>query len=296
MPKSGRASLTRQIQLELDSCLCIGQSKHEAKQSGAVHENIYSWSTYRNYMKHCNYFAAYCKEKHGCRTLQECRQYANEWLESRSHLSPSTLKLEVAALSKLYNTTSKDFIETAPRTRDKITRSRGEKVRDKHFSESRHQDFVDFCRATGCRRNELKNLTGDCLVYEAGKPFLRLTVGTKGGRPRTAPVIGENAGKVVSMMQAAGSGLVFETVPGGADIHSYRADYATALYESLARDLKTCKADKFWNKERQKWESCVCWCRGSQKGRWLDKKAMLAVSQALGHNRISIVAGHYIRT
>jgi len=31
------------------------------------------------------------------------------------------------------------------------------------------------------------------------------------------------------------------------------------------------------------------------KNVWYDKKAMLIASAALGHNRISIIAGHYIR-
>lgn len=31
------------------------------------------------------------------------------------------------------------------------------------------------------------------------------------------------------------------------------------------------------------------------KGRVLDKKAMLAVSRILGHQRIDVIAGHYLK-
>jgi len=46
--------------------------------------------------------------------------------------------------------------------------------------------------------------------------------------------------------------------------------------------------DKIPKKER------YC-CRSDLKGVWYDKKAMLIASSALGHNRISIIAAHYIR-
>ena len=39
----------------------------------------------------------------------------------------------------------------------------------------------------------------------------------------------------------------------------------------------------------------IYYCRGDRKGTWLDKKAMLVASKALGHNRISIIASNYLR-
>lgn len=66
------------------------------------------------------------------------------------------------------------------------------------------------------------------------------------------------------------------------DVHGYRAVYATEVYAMYARD-EIPKEDKYI-------------CRKDQKGIILDKKAMLEASKALGHNRIDVVAGHYIRT
>lgn len=300
---SKRPSLTRQIQTELETRLCIGESKHEAKKQGVAHEGIYSWGTFNSYMKHCNYFTAYCKAEHGCRTLDECRQYVDEWLKSRSELSAYTQKLEASALAKLYGCSTRDFVKTATRNRDEITRSRGEKTRDAHFSEEKNRDFVDFCRGTGLRRQELEQLKGTALIYRDGKPHLRVTDGTKGGRARICPVTGEVA-KIEVMMQAAGSGKVFDKIPNGADVHSYRADYATAVYKANARDLETCKASPFWNPEHSNGKGkpkggydrdSVYHMRGTHKGEWLDKQAMKIASEALGHNRISVVGEHYIR-
>ena len=304
MGHKNKESLTKQVQNVLEEKLAIGESKHQAKLEGNAQAGIYSWETFHAYMRHDVYFVEYCKAEHGCKTLQECRQYVDEWLESRSRLSPYTQKLEAAALAKLYGCSSKDFVATSPRHRADITRSRGEKKRDKHFSEERNKDFVDFCKGTGLRRSELECLTGDRLVYIDGKPHIDVLRGSKGGKLRTAPIVGE-VDKIVSMMVKSGSGKVFDRIPNGADIHGYRSEYATAVYMAHARSYSECKADhEFWNKEHYNGKGkprggydkdCVYHFQGDRKGDWLDKRAMLKASEALGHNRISIVAGHYIR-
>ena len=292
-----KKTLIRQVQEALEARLRIGESKHMAKIDGTAAEGIFSWGTYKSYLKHACYFAKYCKEAHGCKTLEECRPYVEEWIRSRSALSPYTQKLEAAALAKLYGCSTKDFeVQTPPRIRENITRSRGDKIRDKHFSEDQHIDLVIFARQTGLRRAELQALTGDKLTEIKGKLYIHVDSGAKGGRERYAPIIG-NPAPVVAMMRAAGKGKVFpDGIPGGADIHGYRADYATVIYHMHARPLEVCKKESFYNIERHKWEKdSVYRMRGSKRGEWLDKKAMLAASKALGHNRISVVGQHYIR-
>lgn len=301
--KDTNGSLTKQVQTALEAKLRIGESKYQAKKDGTAQDGIYSWSTFRTYMKHANYFTDFCKKEHKCKTLDDCRPFVDEYLATRTELSPYTQKLEAAALAKLYSCSTTDFVETATRNRDNITRSRGAKVRDAHFSESKNQDFVDFCKGTGLRRAELHVLTGDRLVFKDGKPYIHLTRGTKGGRPRFAPITG-NVEKIVALMQNAGTGKVFAKVPGGADIHGYRSDYATAIYKENARDYKTCLNSPFWNPEHSNGagkpkggydKNSLYWLRGSQKGKWLDKEAMMEASKALGHSRISIVGEHYIQ-
>lgn len=275
-------SLVKQVQTALDDKLAIGQSKHLDKLRGEAQGKIYSWETYRSYMKHCNYFVKYCKNEYNCKTLEDCKQHINEWLESRTGLSAYTQKLEASALAKMYGCSTKDFIKTSSRKRRNITRSRGEKIRDRHFSEEKNLDLVLFCKSTGLRRAELEALTGDKLIKKGDNYYINVNVGSKGGRSRLAPVI-NNINLVVNKMQSVGNNKVFEKVPNGADIHGYRSYYCTSIYKLFERDIKTID-----RKER------YC-CRGDLKGTWYDKKAMLIASRALGHNRISVIAEHYIR-
>lgn len=277
-------SLSHQVEKTLGDRLRIGESKHAAKAVGAASNGIYSWETYRSYMKHCNYFAAYCKENYGCKTLSECREFANDWLQHQidRNLSPYTLKLEVSALSKLYGVQSSDFIATPSRQRAKITRSRENVKRDKNFSTAKNERFVSFCRSTGLRRSELRALTGDKLELHNGSYYIRVDSGAKGGRERLAPVVGD-VQNVVDLMNKAGNGKVFSSVFSNADIHGYRADYAAEVYQRHARNIKTIPRAEIYH------------CRGELKGVKYDKLAMLKTSAALGHNRISVVAGHYLR-
>ena len=125
-------------------------------------------------------------------------------------------------------------------------------------------------------------MTGDKLIEKDGKYYIKVDVGSKGGRYREAPVTG-HVNEVVERMRAAGTGKVFEKIPNGADIHSYRGDYCTAIYKAHERDPKTINPSERY-----------C-CRGDLKGTWYDRRAMKIASEALGHSRISIIAEHYIK-
>ena len=139
-----------------------------------------------------------------------------------------------------------------------------------------------FCRATGLRRAELQQLRGTDLIEIDGEPFICVSRGAKGGRHRNISLTFEKD-FIQALMRSKGEEKVFEKVPNGADIHSYRAEFATRLYKKLARDIDSLpKSEKYH-------------CRKDLKGVCYDKKAMLEVSRALGHNRISVIAGHYIR-
>lgn len=279
-----KGSLLHQVKTALDEKLAIGESKFEDKKIGATADKIYSWNTYKTYLKHNIYFIQWAKETHQIKSLDEGKKYVNEWLEIREKqgLSAYTVKLETSALIKLYNISSDEIYKSNARYRANIQRSRGEKVRDKHFSEEKHKDLVKFCRATGLRRAELQQLRGTDLIEINGEPFICVSRGAKGGRHRNIPLAFEKD-FIQGLMSSKGDNKVFEKIPNGADIHSYRAEYATRLYKKLARDIDSLpKSEKYH-------------CRKDLKGVCYDKKAMLEVSRALGHNRISVIAGHYIR-
>ena len=85
-------------------------------------------------------------------------------------------------------------------------------------------------------------------------------------------------------MNQAGNNKVFKSISTNADIHSYKADYCNSLYNMFARDIKTLPKNEIY-----------C-CRNELAGVWYDKKSMLIASHNLGHNRISVIAEHYLRS
>lgn len=307
---SKKLTLLEQAKERLDGQLAIGESKHADKiryrkdadgklildadghkiieNKDATAHKIYSWNTYRTYLKHSNYFVQWCRKEYGCKTLQACKKHCDEYLEKliAEEKSAYTVKLTACALAKLYKVSSKDFTPTPTRQRKNIARSRGETVRDHHFSEKNNAELISFCRCTGLRRAELSQLRGDDLIEKDGKYFLKIHRATKGGRERVSPIVGSEKEimAVVERMQKSGTGKVWSKVSGNADIHGYRSEYCTRVYKMYARDIK----DISDRKE-------IYYCRSDLKGVRYDKAAMLKASKALGHNRINVIASHYLR-
>lgn len=290
MSHKNKLSLIGQVNEVLSEKLQVGvgTSKHGDKETrkssgeDPTRGKIYSYETYRGYLKWSCYFVKYCKEEHKSKTLEDCRQYVNEYIQKGidDGKSASTLKLIASSLAKLYDCSTTEFIQTPPRKRSEIIRSRGAAVRDKHFSEKNNYNLIIFCQNTGLRRKELSRVCGTALKHKDGKYYIKVLNG-KGGKVREAPIIGE-VETIINMMKAAGSGRVFENIPGAADIHGYRRQYALTYYEQIARPLDTLT-------KKQKY-----YCRGDKLGYVYDKAAMYEVSRALGHNRRNVVASHYL--
>jgi len=119
------------------------------------------------------------------------------------------------------------------------------------------------------------------LIYKNGIYYIGVSRGAKGGRYRESPII-SNVNAVVERMKKAGIGKVWSKVPD-MDVHSFRSEYCSVIYNTLARPI-----DKIPKNERYH-------CRSDLKGICYDKHAMLIASRCLGHNRISIIAEHYLR-
>ena len=101
MGHKNKKSLICQVSENLKSKLAIGESKHQDKINGVSSaEKIYSYGTYNAYLQQSVQFVKWCKTKHKCKTLDECKQYADEYLKQNIErgLSPYTLKLQVSAL------------------------------------------------------------------------------------------------------------------------------------------------------------------------------------------------------
>lgn len=290
MSHKNKESLTRQIEKVYKSKLALGRSKYndqqeEQKQGLSKHEitsqYIYSISTMKAYLKHMNYFANYCKENYKCKTLEQCKQYIDEYIsKEQESKSPYTVKLEVSAICKCYNMKTEEVIKTNERNRSNITRSRKETNMDKHFSKTRNKDLIDFCLGTGLRRNEVEHIKGTDIKYINGEPFIIVQSG-KGGKQRFVEIT-SNKEQILDMMSKAENNKVFGKANCKADIHGFRSEYATELYKQLARPI-----DQIPRAERY-------YCRGDKKGIVYDRVAMLRVSNNLGHNRVNVIASHYL--
>ena len=341
--KKYQKDLIQQINEKLTDMLHAGEgtSKKDAIAEGTDKDKIYAYNTYKSYFKHCKYFARYINENHPeCTNLKQAKKYVNEWLQARvdqvnkkgEHLSSWTITLERESLGKLYGITPDDpnFFKAPQRHREDIKRSRGDAVRDKHFSEKNNDEFIKFCRGTGCRRNIMEKLEGRDLYTRADmdKEIARLEAkevpsteeakqlsilkdavsqfpeqeyfinhrNDKGGRDRFSPIIGDNAKQIVERMKAtAPDEKVWQHVPGNADIHGYRGEYATAIYKMYARPIEEIPYDRINKGTGKRFQGGVYTCRKDESGKKLDREAMMKASKALGHNRLEVVANNYIR-
>ena len=333
--KAYSKDLHQQAYDRLTGMQAFGESKKEAVANGTEKEKIFSFNTYKSYWKHTKYFIKYIKENHPeCTTLKSAKKYVNEWLQARvdQGLSAWTVQLEAKAMGKLYGISPDDenYFKPPKRNREDIKRSRGDRVRDKHFSKTNNDELIKFCKGTGLRRAELGELRGKDLVtreqIEAeiaqleSRPAAELTpVDTKrlemlqdtrlfegdyfthirngkGGRERMSPIIGPNTEQIVERIKnTPAEEKVWQHIHQSADIHGYRAEYATIIYKAKARAIEEIPYDRVNRGTGRKYQSEVYTCRKDETGRKLDKAAMLVCSKALGHNRIEVVANNYIR-
>ena len=276
--------LHQQAYDRLTGMQAFGESKKEAVANGTEKDKIFAFNTYKSYWKHTKYFIKYIKEKHPeCTTLKKAKKYANEWLQTRvdQGLSAWTVQLEAKALGKLYGISPDDenYFKPPKRNREEIKRSRGDRVRDKHFSKTNNDELIKFCRGTGLRRKELQELRGKDLVSRAQieaeiselqkipeeqrapsvtkrlemlqdarlfpeEWFIHVRNG-KGGRERLSPIIGKNAGQIIERIaDTPAEEKVWQHIHNCADIHGYRAEYATAIYKAHARAIEEIPYDR----------------------------------------------------
>jgi hypothetical protein len=330
-----RKSLHQQAYEKLKSMQAFGESRHEAKKDGTDKSRIFSYKTYQTYWQQTQYFIRWVQNTHPeTTTLKKAKKHVNEWLQSlvEQGYSPWSVHTACAALCKLYGIDKDDPKRFRPPTRHRadIRRSRGVAARDKDFSVRNNYEIIEFVKATGTRRNVLQRIKGsdlwssaqiaeriDVLLAlpertEAQDRELKMMQETmklfptyswfllhrrdKGGRQRLSPIIGPGAAAVVARMQATQPNeRVWWSVPSGMDVHGYRADYATALYKAHARRIEDIPKDRINKGTGRLYSSQVYNCRKDERGKKLDKRAMLLVSKALGHNRLDVCSNFYLR-
>ncbi len=316
---SKKGSLKYQALERMRELIRFGESRHEAKQKGDT-SGIYSFKTYETYTKEVMEFVEWAKER-GCRTLEEARPLVGEYLSSHIERGDSawSIKAEACALGKLYGCRSTDFgVELPRRDRGEIERSRGEKEHDKEFSKERNRDLILFARATGLRRRELERVSSrDVFRGPDNRLYVHVSNG-KGGRERDVHVLEKYEKEVERIVkEREDRDRLFDRVPVRMDVHGYRREYAEERYRELSRQIEREGREIVIERVREHFERALEYNvkekdrekmrdrfnRELEKGegrytrtdgREFDRVCLLGVSQDLGHNRVEVVARHYL--
>ena len=265
----------------------FGTKRSSDKMNADTQNKIYSMNTFETYKRQFTYFADWLSEAHSdALTLADARGYVDEYLLHLVELERSAYSITTAkaALAKVFQTEATQFIDTPPRERANIKRSRGVAVRDKNISSKTEKQLSLFSSATGLRRNEMMNIRSEDLFFKGEKAFLNVTKGTKGGKARIVEICGTSVGEtkdIVRWIQCQ-QGKLFPKLNSNYDNHYYRSVYAQRLYDRYKRKEKDIPA-----KERYI-------MRKERAGEVYDKQAMEIVSRNLGHNRISVIAQSYL--
>lgn len=297
-------SIVYQVLQRIDQLKRFGESKHEAKQEEKARalaagekwnpsrvDGIFSHKTAEVYKEHGVAFVKWARATYGVKTLEAARPFVKAWLEKSiaDGKSAWTVRLQAAALAKIYGVRSTDFgVQLPRREREDIQRSRHPRAMDKKFSEARNRALVAFARATGLRRVELRAVTWRDVYWDpSGRLKVHVERG-KGGKPREVTVLRAYEKEVWALREATrekdsqGPGRLFERIPSRMDVHGYRREYAAARYrevrESVGKKEFTHRGELYIRKD----------------GTVFDREALREVSRDLGHQRVEVVARHYL--
>ncbi len=290
-------SIVKEAVDRLEGMMAIKHSRGEAKEiAEAAGESTWAFSTGRIhsfktrtvYQAHVVRFVRWARSIHQVKNLAQldprAEALATEWLQAQlaEGKSPYTLQAERAALRLFFgNRTLAQDVAIPRRTREHITRSRGPAAHDRHIQLANWQPLIRFLQATGLRRNELRTLRDQDIIRDDLEYLDEIVVKVrngKGGKARTVPVLPGREADVRAVLSGSDpEAMVFSRIPKHLDVHSYRREYAQALYQHYAPGRGLPPA------------------QGRLKPRDYDRDAAQRVSWALGHNRIDVVIRHYLR-
>ena len=237
--------------MALEKMLAIGESRHHGKINGITAGKIYSWGTYRTYLRCLCRFAKWLREKYGVKYIsegKECSYLYIAFLKEKGK-SASTLKTGASAWAKLSGCRSNELRIVPP------ARCRADFKKSRTFRtySSRQREFIEFCISTGLRRRELRGLRGNQFIIE-DNIYKLIDVKGKGGRIREVWIYPIYQETVRRLCTAVGGERVWSKIPSHVGIHYFRALYANLWYRLIARTV-----EKIPYKERY-------YCKKDQKG------------------------------
>ena len=278
----------------LNALMADHQKRSEAKDEARTRgESLFAFSdgkihafeSRNNYQKIVMRFIDWVRDQHHIRDLaridEQDDELASLYLLERIEQGKSawTLQTERSALRLFFQDGQlTDSVDLPKRRREDIKRSRQPAVRDTHINLDNWHHVIDFCLGFGLRREELRDLYVREVYSRRSDGHLIVKVRHgKGGKDREVPVFPGREPAILSQVtNRHPDEHVFSRISSLLDIHSYRRRFAQELYEHLSGKPLPPLEGRLQSKE-------------------LDRAAALSVSRHLGHNRIDIIFGHYIR-
>lgn len=292
--KAHQKSIIRQTIERFDEKMAIGQSRRAAKaavraEQGSVWSvstgKIHSYKTRSVYQEQVLRFVDWVRDTHHLFSLEQLDPRADDltvaYLQQllSEGKSPYTLLTIRSALRLFFGERLlAETLSLPRRERAGVTRSRGPMSHDRHFQPANWQPLLNFLRATGLRRQELRDLKcGDIYHDHEGRACVHVESG-KGGRMREVQALAGHDDDVWSMKEGRAEGdKVFTRIPKHLDVHSYRREFAQALYLAHASHGRLPPTS------------------GRLREQDYDREAAFLVTQALGHNRLEVALRHYLR-
>lgn len=241
----GSKSIKAQLTDKLRELCRFGEKRHEAKKvHGGLNQvpTIHSYETYETYKKQIKAFADFLKEpEQNIRKIEDITPaHVKTYLEQCQARGDSTFSLNTygSAITKVTGITrDKIGFEFPTRTRETITRSRGESKSEQKLNMANYRDVEALCKSCGLRRREVKSLLyKDIHVTEKG---ISIDVrNAKGGRPRTVTAIKTHEAELREVIRQKGLHapnelFIDRKITKSLDIHSLRAEAAKTLYKNL---------------------------------------------------------------
>ncbi len=239
------------------------------------------------------------------------KRYPGEYIQERIDrgLSAWTIARDRSALAKLFRVSGHEILESIPkRSSSNITRSRNYNESMFMADVEKHGNIAQLLKATGVRRFEFSFLYPEYFYTDSNNNVsLRLDgkiAQTKGGKARDIPIIDENQERIREILSLLPPGEpICPNPPSGLDIHGIRSMYTKDFYFKIARNTDDISADErvFYKHPKKDYRhpghfyySAPGIYRRRRDGAVFDRRALLIISQALGHERVNVIVTNYL--
>lgn len=218
--------------------------------------------TENQYKKNALKFAEYCKSTYRCKTLEECKEYIQDYSNylTASGKTPSTTHTYLAGICRVLDVPLED-INKPTRIVAENTRSRGIKAVDERKDAGREASprLYDFAQIAGIRRNEYLHLRPDGLIKDDfGNPCILVRKG-KGGKRQLQRILPDELELVKAVFDhpAVGNHLFSkEEMDNKIDLHHLRALRAQRMYQYYLSRIQNekCYREQLIAEIRHTWE------------------------------------------